>query len=249
MKKIIGLFLILIAILIVNINVEAEESIFAEYERKLSSYGFDVEGNVVPLIAENGGFLTDSTVVYRKEKLEHTTSYVISHFQFDGTNIRGIVYRISTKPYQPGRNWGFMGIGSYGDDFLQDSVRVNMQLQTPNVLLNYEPKVNPTTGSIGVEVTLNGKNLGISLNKTINTSDLNIINNSDTVRQIYDVTYDFNQDVWNNYTTSEQYSYGIILYEYVSGRMDEYYMYINVKYHDWNGFEGGLENVNYSVKI
>ena len=42
-----------------------------------------------------------------------------------------------------------MGIGSYGDDFLQDSVRVNMQLQTPNVLLNYEPKVNPTTGSIG----------------------------------------------------------------------------------------------------
>lgn len=188
-------------------------------------------------------------MVYRKEKLEYTTSYVVSHFQFDGTNIRGIVYRISTKPYQPGRNWGFMGIGSYGDDFLQDSVRVKLQLQTPNVLLNYEPKVNPTTGSIGVGVTSNGKNLGISLNKTINTSDLNIINNSDTVRQIYDVTYDFNQDVWNNYTTSEQYSYGIILYEYVSGRMDEYYMYINVKYHDWNGFEGGLENVNYSVKI
>lgn len=55
-------------------------------------------------------------MVYRKEKLEHTTSYVISHFQFDGTNIRWIVYRILTKPYQPGRNWGFLEIGSYGYD-------------------------------------------------------------------------------------------------------------------------------------
>lgn len=77
------------------------------YKTYLTSYGFDVDGDVYPLINENNGFLEDSTVVYRKEKLEHTTSYLISHFQFDGTNLRGIVYRITTKPYQPGRYWGF----------------------------------------------------------------------------------------------------------------------------------------------
>lgn len=41
----------------------------------------------------------------------------------------------------------------------------------------------------------------------------------------------------------------MILYEYVYGRIDKYYMDINVKYHDWNVRELTLENVTYSVEI
>ena len=244
-KKILLISAVLLSVILCNVKVSANTI----YKTYLTSYGFDVDGDVYPLINENNGFLEDSTVVYWKEKLEHTTSYLISHFQFDGTNLRGIVYRITTKPYQPGRYWGFLGIGSYGDDFLQDSINVYLRLQQPNVFMNYAPRVKPTTGSMGVSASYNGDTFGISVTHSYDYSDLSIINNSDTVNQIYDVTYDFNQNVWNNYTTSEQYSYGIILYEYVPARIDEYYMDINIKYHDWNGGEPSLEDVNYYVKI
>ena len=213
----------------------------------MSSYGFDIEDNVVPLIVENGGFLTDSTVVYRKEKLEHTTSYVISHFQFDGTNIRGIVYRISTKPYQPGRNWGFMGIGSYGDDFLQDKIHIKSNIPDALELLNYAPKNKPQSTTDTIGVSLGTDSVGIEASVSYNHSELVVMSKSSVLDNLYDVTYDFDSSKWTTYVTNEVETFGMFIFDQkaITTLEIEY----NISYHDWNNGESGLESFTKLLSI
>lgn len=246
MKRISLLFIFIFLLLFCNLSVSAANSTFVTYA---AGYGFTISGDVTPLVDSTTGFIDDSTVVYRKDKLEHETSYVISYFAYDAApEIKCVIYRVTTKPYQPGRYWGFLGIGSYGDDFLQDSVSVKVQLPSDAELMSYAPMSLPTsqTVSIGAQVGSDGV-VGVSFGYSYSINDVTVVNNSSTLSKLYNITYDFNQSNWNEYTTSEIHSYGMLIFRY-SGIKD-FSVDINVKYHDYNGFESGLSNVDYNVDI
>lgn len=254
MKKIfIVLTCIVVLFITINYRVFATN---AAYSANISAYGFTVTGDISPLIKVNpsgkscpSGFAYDETINSSKDKLENETLYILSYFSFDDApEIKGIIYRITTKPYQPGRYWGFLGIGSYGDDFLQDSVNVKIQLPSNSELMSYAPMAKSTsyTISVGASIDSSGE-IGLSYGYSYLVDDLTIINNSSSLNKLYNVTYDYNQNNWNEYTTSELYSYGMLLFRY-SGE-NKIPVEINVNYYDYNGYEGGISSIKYSFSV
>lgn len=225
-------------------GISAEE--FAYYA---SALGFSLSKNNIPLYINGTTIRKTFYEVRRKDKLEHHTTF----FDFivmneDNPHILIYAYKIITKPYQPGRNWGFMGIGSYGDDFLQDQVHVTIDFNKNISLLNHAPKNKPSQVGSSIGVSYGTSGFSVSASADYTHSQLNIISRSSIANNQYDVLYDFDESNWTAYTTNEVESFGMVVLDCASSSVS-FSVCFDVTYHDWNGGEPGLEQVTQVLDI
>lgn len=215
------------------------------FQENSKAYGFSISEYYEPFTTKE--FYVFEKEVYRKKKFEHYTQLVETFLQNTVDNsIYVYAYKIVSEPNQPGRHWGFMGIGSYGDDFLQDSVKTTIQFPESYSILSYAPQNSPvsTTTTIGVSAGTSG--FDISSQVSFEHSELEVISNTSTHRRIYETIYEFDsKDNWTSYNAGEVSSFGIVLfrsYDDPSFKVNHY-----IRYHDWNGGEKSLELVKFET--
>lgn len=266
MRKVLLLTLILFNFLfVINYEkVEAEskkvESTFLSLDSsdeivtksKFTSYasnlGFNIGENYTPISIDGTYIRKVYNEAYSKDKLEHKTAiYDLLVYNRDNPSIMIYAYKIITKPYQPGRNWGFMGIGSYGDDFLQDKIHIKSNIPDALELLNYAPKNKPQSTTDTIGVSLGTDSVGIEASVSYNHSELVVMSKSSVLDNLYDVTYDFDSSKWTTYVTNEVETFGMFIFDQkaITTLEIEY----NISYHDWNNGESGLESFTKLLSI
>ena len=126
MKKLIKLLIFTVVsstVLLISFGVKTYAA--DDFIKLAKEEGFEITGDVEPLLVDKGyydgileqdnysyiknSFYQAKKVVYRREKLEHSTKITAIYFQKkDDHDLKGIMYKIATRPYQPGRNWGVL---------------------------------------------------------------------------------------------------------------------------------------------
>lgn len=227
---------------IINANTVAHATVF---QVNAAAYGFDISDTYVPFTDLD--FYENEAIVYRNEKYEHYTLIVETFLQntIDST-LYTYAYKVVTDPKQPGRNWGFLGIGSYGDDFLQDSVKTSIQFPPNYQIMSYAPHNSPGAYTTSIGVGAGSSGFDVSASVSFDHSELTVISNTSTGSRFYETIYDFDSNNnWTPYTTGEVTSYGMVRIK----RVGQISFAVNhkIRYHDWNGHEHALGFVNFET--
>lgn len=135
------------------------------FQGHCDAYGFTISDNWVPYKMsdfqtpyyqfDNNGvaqYRTDiQQVLLRNTKADDTYAFA---------------YRVTESPMCTTRNWGFLGIGSYGDDWYCSSVETTIDFPSNYELCNWAPENLPSdySGSIGISVGSGGFQLSASIN-------------------------------------------------------------------------------------
>ncbi len=84
----------------------------------------------------------------------------------DASDTYAFAYRVVESPVAKARHWGFMGIGSCGDDWYCSSVRTTIDLPASYELCNWAPENLPMnySGSIGISAGTGGVQFSASVN-------------------------------------------------------------------------------------
>lgn len=154
---------------------------------------------------------------YEKGKLNHQTKVVqvLLRNKYK-PNIWCFIYRVSASPLQV-RNNGFMGIGSYGDDWYTRKIKTTIQFRDSSYeIINYAPQNEPnkTTGSIGVGLDSSGPSISASVD--FFHSDLKIVSNTKSSLYKYETVYNYDSSVFNrnSYLSGDIYAYGMVLFKH-----------------------------------
>lgn len=263
MKKLVKFFLpISIFVLLLSLNickVNAAEYDFSKFYENAKAYGFTISRDFRPYLIE-GPELDDNGVNIReylrkyefrkcvKDKEENiTTIYDMILVNKIDPTIKCYAYKVISCPKQPGRHWGFLGIGSYGDDFVQDYVKVSIQFPDNYEIMSYAPVNNPSqhTDSIGVGIDNSG--FSISASVSFEHSDLEVISHTDTANSYYEALYEFNEFSGSNYIKNEVASFGMVLYKTID--FPDFNVNYDIRYHDIGSWEGSLEQTKATLKV
>ncbi|MDE5868102.1 MAG: hypothetical protein K2H02_04065, partial [Anaeroplasmataceae bacterium] len=223
------------------------------------AYGFNVSEDFAPYLMEgsklddNGNYIKEHIRSYQyikkvKDKIENvTTIYDMILFNKADPSIKCYAYKVISCPYQPGRYWGFLGIGSYGDDFYQDYVKVSIQFPENHEIMSYAPVNSPSrnTTTIGVSVGTSGFN--VSASASFDHSDLEVISHTKTNEAYYEALYEFDQSSESEYIKNEVVSYGMVMYK--AKGVPDFKADYEVRYHDRGGWESGLELTKETLKV
>lgn len=243
----------------------------ANYERfyaNAESYGFGIKNNYIPrhlfgLGEDINGFIqNDSGVAIRKtiienkvkDKVENVTTIIdiMLENRYD-SGLRCYMFKVITEPKQPGRNWGFMGIGSYGDDFIQDYVKVSIDLEYNHVsgegydnlieLRDYAPKNQPatTTGSIGVSGT------DITASVDFAHKELTVESKTSTSNNYFECLYNFDGLNTSTYLRNEVSSFGLVLFR-LEDNVHNFQINYEVKYKSINNYELNCQYANKKIE-
>ena len=178
----------------------------------------------------------DSIEKKAKEKLENvTTFYDILLYNVHNPSIYCYAYKVISEPKQPGRNWGFMGIGSYGDDFVQDNIKITIDFPKSYEILSYVPINAPDTWTMTMGVGLSSDRPDVSASVSYNHIDLTIISRTSTYDCYYEAEYDFDESKRSDYMKHEVATFGMILFK--SSVSPNFVANYDVRYHAINGYE------------
>lgn len=253
----ISMFILMLALM--TLKGTAAEYDYSQFYENAKAYGFKVSTDYKPYfiegpkLDENGLYIKEYIRKYEysksvKDKLENmTTIYDMILVNKIDPTIKCYAYKVISRPYQPGRYWGFLGIGSYGDNFVQDYVDVSIQFPTNYEIMSYAPINSPSksTTTIGVGVGTSG--FSISASTSFDYSDLTVNSYTDTSQSYYEAIYDFDQNSNSNYIKNEVASYGMILYK--SNDFPNFKVNYDIKYHDVGGWEGSLEQTKETINV
>lgn len=215
MKKALFVLFFLVNIFFLSIYAKAVDD-YSEFRATAEALGFHVNNNYIPYRMLNDNFNVQERTYKIKDKLQYYTRVDDVLLKEKNTNIYALLYRVQTSP-QDGRDWGILGIGSYGGQWLNHQVKVHITLPENCSLLNFVPKNNMSqiNGSVGVGIDSNGA-FSLSFNFDFSIKDLDVISNSNTYNRYYEAVYKFNHagsyGLASNYLKGETFLYGIILF-------------------------------------
>lgn len=144
---------------------KASSSVSSTFRGHCDAYWFSISENWVPYkmadfktpsyqFDDNGDaqYRTDIQQVLLKNKNANDTY--------------AFAYRVTESPIAVSRHWGFMGIGSYGDDWYCSSVQTTIDLPSNYELCNWAPEnlVDDYSGTIGISAGNGGFQLSASVN-------------------------------------------------------------------------------------
>ena len=196
MKKILGLaFIALIALTMAPANKESnspssitKKNRSSEFDAHCSVYGFSISSDWEPVYMKD--FKVYSYPVRDAGHLQYQTDIqqVFLSNKYSSKSF-AFAYRVVLSPLQPGRNWGFLGIGSYGDNWYARSLKTTINLRDGYSLADWSPKNVPATysGSIGV----GGGSVGFQISASVDfsMSELTVISRSNVATAHYETEY------------------------------------------------------------
>ncbi len=259
MKLFKGIFvgsLLILSVIFVSIPSNADG--YDEFYALAQGYGFNISKEYKPKFlreTNSGGAYDDQTFIRKetiingiKDKTENVTTVIdMLLYNVKNPRVHCYAYKVISEPKQPGRNWGFMGIGSYGDDFLQDYVKVTIDFPKEYEILSYTPTNSPSQWTTSIGVGLSGSGFDISASVSFDHSELNVISRTSTYDRYYEAVYDFDYNYKVNgkhteYMKHEVTSFGMIMFQ--TG-MPDFVVHYDIHYHSINGYEQSLSSAKF----
>ncbi len=250
-KKIFLLLIMMVVVIVFGSFTVNANSNFDAFYAEVESYGFNIVRKFQPRFIypynddSNSEPYTEKLLrrnefkTFVKEKLLHTTTIIDMVLQHkDNPDIKCYAYKVISAPKQPGRNWGFLGIGSYGDDFVQNYVKVSIDFPSSYEILSYVPENSPSKYTTSIGIGLSGEGPSVSASVSFDHNELTVISRTKTDEKHYEAIYDFDENMQTEYTKNEVASFGMILFRR-AGSVNFNVNY-EIKYHSIRGYEDGL---------
>lgn len=135
------------------------------FQGHCDAYGFTISDNWAPYKMTD--FKTPSYQFDDNGEAQYRTDIQQVLLRSTKANdIYAFAYRVTESPIAIKRNWGFMGIGSYGDDWYCSSLRTTIDFPSNYELCNWAPENlnNDYSGTIGISVGNGGYQLSANVN-------------------------------------------------------------------------------------
>lgn len=175
--------------------------------------------------------VTTDFTYYESGQLNHFSriiELVTYNNKLDG--IYSYMYKVITEPYQV-RNWGFLGIGSHSDDWLQKEVSVEVYLlHTSGEVLQSVPENNPSIYTTNIGVGLGSSGFELSAGVNYNHSELSIENTGSYFYRNYKVRHLFNSLTNSTYVKNTISTFGIFLFTAENNQLPRLFIKMNIRY-------------------
>ena len=129
----------------------------------------------------------------------------------DSSDTFAFAYRVVQSPISKSRDWGFMGIGSYGDNWYCSSVRTVIDFPSYCQIGSWAPKNLPTnySGTIGVSAGTGG--FQISANVNYASQSVTIESSTNVATRHFEAYYHSTE--LNNASHSSMDFYGFVTFQ------------------------------------
>lgn len=107
----------------------------------------------------------------------------------DATSIYTFIYRGILSPLQPGRHNGFLGFGSYGDDWYARELNTVIKLPSKTRMLNWSPKNSPSKTSHTFGVSAGSDGFDVSYQYSFDKKGLSVESRSSMATNEYQTIY------------------------------------------------------------
>ncbi|MDD5932838.1 MAG: hypothetical protein PUC70_00955 [bacterium] len=218
MKKIIGVAIaVLIALGSASTSNEQNHFYFStirksrtsEFNGHCSAYGFSISNDWEPIYMKD--FQTYSYPVNDAGELQYQTDIQQVFLKnVNSSNTYAFAYRVVLSPLQPGRDWGFIGIGSHGDNWYARVLKTTIDLRDGYSLADWSPKNLPAnySGTIGVC----GGSSGFEISATVDfsMSELTVTSRSNVATSHYETEYSIYG--YGNYAANSVVFYGFLTF-------------------------------------
>lgn len=202
-----------------------------------SSLGFSIPSTYSPRFHINRETQYDFYHGYDKYEIQNKMQYYTEYYDCllrnnNDSSLFLYVYRITAGPHK-GRNWGFLGIGSYGEDWRLKEVRTTIQLASNQQILNYAPLNSPSryTTSIGFGVGADGANASVTASVSYDHNELNVFSNTSTGSRLYETIYTVDYSSENSYNSRQSYHYGLLYFKIYNASYTNLTVSHDVKYY------------------
>lgn len=244
------LFMVIGGLAIGTCNASAYPS-FEDFYYNMSIHGFDINRQFVPRFIypyEDGTPEIVNETLYRvhnysasiKDKKLYDITIVDAMIEYlPDTDYKCYIFKVYCKPYQPGRNWGFMGIGSYGDDFSMDHVQVTIDFPKLYFLQETEPK-NLYNGNGPLTFTLHDKTPVATVNVDYSHPGFTMLSNAEFGNPYFLNYYKYDYKNYYDYACQETSCYGMANFKY-AGAVN-FTVDFDVVFHSLYGYETNFTN-------
>lgn len=196
---------------------------FVTYEKKLeaatefsveaAACGFNIDDDFQPKYMKNNTIQFDDYYRNIKGDKHYTAYYQVLVQSKSNPEIYAFVYKIITSPSQL-RNWGFCGIGSYGNNYFNYDVKTTITFpynEESIQILDYYPKNSPSKSTTSIGLGIDSSGPSISASVSYDHSELNVISNTRTGEDLYSTHFKIRG--YSNYAKGEIHSYGMLLFK------------------------------------
>ncbi|MGM9813541.1 MAG: hypothetical protein ACI32C_01325 [Candidatus Enteromonas sp.] len=196
-----------------NASFLSEDSICVNdsFEAGCAAYGFHYSTDWTPV--KTTGFACWFEPVYDTEELQYETDiHAILLRSKSAWNVYCYAYRVTQTAYQPGRDPGFFGIGSHGDNWYSRGVRVTAQLSQDYhyTMTNHSPENAPKSGSYNVGVSFGTSGFQVEDAQQVVLDELEIVDHTKEATGLFDMDYVVSG--FGNYSANTLHFYGMILF-------------------------------------
>ncbi len=212
-----------------------KEFAYEQFRGECTAFGFTISDKWIPYgmdeFAEWRYTSTDNGVLQYQTDIEQ----IFLRYK-DVTNVFAFAYRIVQSPCQPGRNIGFLGIGSYGDNWYARGVKTSITLRTGYKLTDWAPENSPSKRTESIGVSGGSEGFSISASASFDHSELEVISRTNIAKRHYETEYVVSGN--DEYAANSIKYYGFLTF-----MTDASIAYIDVKH------ESSFEGVSYHGKV
>ncbi|CCV63621.1 hypothetical protein BN85400440 [Alteracholeplasma palmae J233] len=133
-------------------------------------------------------------------------------------SLHAVAYRVLTSPKQL-REWGFIGFGSYGNNYSNYDVHTTITFPNEKHLysiLDYTPRNQPSSSTVGISVGMSVSGPSVSASTSFNHRELNVYSDTSTSDKVYKTRYQYRSGIWDinstKYLDGEINSYGMLIF-------------------------------------
>lgn len=200
-----------------------------------ANLGFSIPSNfedvhIIPNDKNDNDWHFESYRYVEKGKLNHYSDVYDALLESsDDPDLYLYVYRVTLEPHQV-RDYGFLGFGSSGDDWVLYNLQTTVEFQKTIIfgpqnipqyqILNFAPMNQPTTWSdtIGFDIggSSSGPSVSVSASVSYNHSELSVYSETSVGDPYYETGYLFRPmgNVYSLYLQNTVYCYGMVLFRY-----------------------------------
>jgi len=184
-------------------------SAYSGFYGAAESYGFEIGRKWVPVkTTVTGGINPKRLSSYIWNDTYQYYDNGILNFQVDihqfllkysSENIYSYMYRADLSPQHPGRNNGFMGIGSYGDNWYSHAMATSAyNLLNGASITNWLPKNKPSSSVTNVGFSIGADGVSVSFANEMTHSELSVSSETNLATNVYGVRYQMNFESYSD---------------------------------------------------
>lgn len=195
---------------------------YEEFKGECTAYGFEISNEWIPYGTDE--FYESSYPSYDNGILQYQTDIQQIFLKCkDASGIFAFAYRIVQSPVQPGRHVGFLGIGSYGDNWYARGVKTTIDLRSGYKLTDWAPENSPSKRSETIGVSGGTSGFSISASVSFDHDELEVTSRTNVAKRHYETEYSVSG-------TDKYAKYSLKFYGFLTFMTNDSIAYIDVKH-------------------